>query len=316
MPEMRPNSHPAAIAPFLTGSIGIHHAREETMASTQDQQAAVSQAQWDATNPASKENLLRVVRDEAERMFALAEVPENWEKPTASGHWQVRDIIGHMVDVTEGYLDAFRICRAGEEAEPPVGLLAMAQRLDERAQALRSVPQAELMKRLRDDFAQMMEVFAGLTSEDWTGLMVPHGYMGPVPAFFYPTFHLVDYGVHGWDIREGLGLTTGLSGDTADFLAPIMFILWQATTVPDRIGGEPLRAGVRVSGRNAGTWHVTVSDSGYVYERVADDTAELPVMFEFDPGSLVLTAYGRINGGTAYGDTALADRYRSLFHSI
>jgi hypothetical protein len=140
--------------------------------------------------------------------------------------------------------------------------------------------------------------------------------MGPVPAFFYPTFHLVDYGVHGWDIREGLGLTTGLSGDVGDFLAPIMFILWQATTVPDRVGPEPIRAAVRVSGRNGGTWHVTVSDSGYSYERVEDDGAKLPVTFEFDPGSLVLTAYGRINGGTAYGDTALADKYRSLFHSI
>jgi hypothetical protein len=192
----------------------------------------------------------------------------------------------------------------------------MAQRLDERAQAFRSVPQADLMKRLREDFAQMMEVFEGLTPEDWTGLMVPHGYMGPVPAFFYPTFHLVDYGVHGWDIREGLGLTTGLSGDTADFLAPIMFILWQATTVPDRIGSDPIRAGIRVSGHNGGLYHVTVSDSGYAYERVSDDSADLPVMFEFDPGSLVLTAYGRINGGTAYGDTALADRYRGLFHSI
>jgi hypothetical protein len=39
-------------------------------------------------------------------------------------------------------------------------------------------------------------------------------------------------------------------------------------------------------------------------------------VLDFDPGSLVLTAYGRIHGGTAYGDRALADRYRGLFHSI
>jgi uncharacterized protein (TIGR03083 family) len=279
-------------------------------------QATTDAAQWDATNPASKENLLRVVREEAERVFALASAPENWAQPTASGHWQVRDIIGHMVDVTEGYLDAFRMARAGETAPQPFGLRVMGQRLDKRAQAFRVVPQAELMQRLRDDFAQMMDVFAGLSDEEWTGFMVPHGYMGPIPAFFYPTFHLVDYGVHGWDIREGLGMTTGLSGDTADFLAPIMFILWQATTLPERASGEPVRAGIRVSGRSGGTWHITVSDAGYVYERVGDDAADLPVMFDFDPASLVLTAYGRMNGGTAYGDEAMADRYRSLFHSI
>ncbi len=51
---------------------------------------------------------------------------------------------------------------------------------------------------------------------------------------------------------------------------------------------------------------------------VADDAtnANLPVVLDFDPGSLALTAYGRIHGGTAYGDRALADRYRSLSHSI
>jgi uncharacterized protein (TIGR03083 family) len=283
------------------------------MAETQE---TTTQAQWDAMNPASKENLLRVIREEAERVFQLAEVPENWEKPTASGHWQVRDIIGHMVDVTEGYLDAFQLTRSGGAAAAPFGLLVMAQRLDERAQAFRSVPQAELMRRLRDDFEQMMTVFAGISAEEWTGFMVPHGYMGPIPAFFYPTFHLVDYGVHGWDIREGLGMNTGLSGDTADFLAPIMFILWQATTVPDRVGSEPLRAGIRVSGRFPATWRVTVTGDGFAYERVADDVSDLPVVFDFDPASLVLTAYGRIHGGAAYGDPELADRYRSLFHSI
>ena len=37
------------------------------MAETQE---TTTRAQWDATNPASKDNLLRVVREEAERMFA------------------------------------------------------------------------------------------------------------------------------------------------------------------------------------------------------------------------------------------------------
>jgi uncharacterized protein (TIGR03083 family) len=279
-------------------------------------QEITARAKWDATNPASKDNLLRVVREQAERMLQLAEVPENWEKPTPCGHWQVRDIVAHMVDVREGYLEAFRIARAGESAPAPIGLLAMAERLDERSLAMRPVSQSELLQRLRDDFGRMMAVFEGLSAEDWTGLMVPHPFMGPVPAFFYPTFHLVDYGVHGWDVREGLGLPNGLPGDVADFLAPIMFILWQATTVPERVGAEPLRAGVRVSGRNGGMWQITVTNEGYAYEPASNGVADLPVVFDFDPGSLVLTAYGRIHGGTAYGDSALADKYRSLFHSI
>jgi uncharacterized protein (TIGR03083 family) len=275
-----------------------------------------TQAQWDATNYASKDNLLRVIREEAERLLNYAGSPDNWEAPTASGHWQVRDIIGHMVDVTEGYLTAFPIARSGGEAPAPLGLRVMAERLDEHAQAFRSVPQGELLQRLRSDFNQMMAVFEGLSADDWMGLTPPHPYMGPIPAFLYPVFHLVDYGVHGWDVREGLGLTTGLSGDTADFLVPIMFILWQATTDADRLPSEPLEAGIRVSGRNGGNWKVMVSADGYLYEKVAELDANLPVVFDFDPGSLVLTAYGRMNGGTAYGDTAAADTYRSLFYAI
>jgi hypothetical protein len=51
-----------------------------------------------------------------------------------------------------------------------------------------------------------------------------------LPAFFYPVFQLMDYSVHGWDIRQGTGRAHGLAGDTADLLVPFMFILWQATT--------------------------------------------------------------------------------------
>jgi uncharacterized protein (TIGR03083 family) len=272
--------------------------------------------QLDATNYASKDRLLQTVRQEAERMLELATPPENWEAPTASGHWQVRDIIGHMVDVTEGYLKAFETARSGGTAPSPLGLRIMAQRLDEHAQAFRSVSQEEMLRRLRGDLDQMMTLFEGLSAEEWTGLTPPHPYMGPVPAFVFAVFHLVDYGVHGWDVREGLGLPNGLSGDVADFLVPIMFILWQNTTEFDRVGAEPLQVGIRVSGRNGGTWRVTVSDSGYAYETGPVDDGSLPVVFDFDPASLVLTAYGRMNAGTSYGDLELANKYRRLFHAI
>jgi hypothetical protein len=98
-------------------------------------------------------------------------------------------------------------------APAPFGLRIMAQRLDEHAQAFRSVPQAEMLRRLRGDLDQMMTVFEGLSADDWMGLLVPHKYMGPAPAFIFPTFQLVDYGVHTWDIREGLGLPNGLRGE-------------------------------------------------------------------------------------------------------
>ena len=42
----------------------------------------------------------------------------------------------------------------------------------------------------------------------------------------------------------------------------------------------------------------------------------LPAVIEFDPASLVLTAYGRMNAGTARGDLALANRFLGGFFRI
>ena len=96
-----------------------------------------------------------------------------------------------------------------------------------------------------------------------------------------------------------------------------MFILWQATTVPERVGAEPIRAGdPRHRAATVARGTSPCPTRATPTSRVRTTAPDLPVVFDFDPGSLVLTAYGRINGGTAYGDAALADRYRRLFHSI
>jgi hypothetical protein len=92
-----------------------------------------------------------------------------------------------------------------------------------------------------------------------------------------------------------------------------MFIIWQSTIRPDA-DLSPFSIGIRVSGRNAGETRVSISDAGMSYEPGSTD--DLPAVLEFDPGSLVLTAFGRVNGGTAIGDAALADRFLNLFFRI
>ena len=276
--------------------------------------AVDSREQWDATNYAAKDNLLRVVREQAEGFFELANKPENWESPTTSGHWQVRDIAGHLVDTTEGYLARFETTRGGAAADPIAPLDAMAKTADQRAMAYRGTPQDELMTRLRDDFASAMKMFEEVNEQDWGGMMITHAYMGPVPAFFYPIGQLMDYGVHGWDVREGLGMPNFLDSDVADFLVPFMFIVWQATTDPTRLHGGDLDVAVRVSGRNSGTWRFRCNKEGMTYEPGEAESA--PAVIEFDPSSLVLTAFGRVRSGTPYGDMNEARRFASLFFSI
>jgi len=273
-----------------------------------------TQAQWDATNFAAKANLLRVVREEAEGFFDIAEQPDTWDSPTPAGHWRVRDLVGHLVDTTEGYLERFETTRAGDTAEAIAPLTEMAVNADRRAQALSGTPRDELLSRLREDFARAMKMFEEVNEQDWGNLLITHAYMGPVPAFFYPIGQLMDYGVHSWDLREGLGRSHFMSSDAADMLVPFMFVLWQATTDVSRLGDETLEVGVRVSGRNAGTYCVTVTGEGMAYEPGSAD--DLPVLIDFDPASLVLTAFGRTCSGTPYGDLDAARKFAGLFFRI
>jgi uncharacterized protein (TIGR03083 family) len=269
--------------------------------------------QWNAMTPDGKDTILRVVRDEAMQFFSLVDRDEPWQAPTGAGHWEVRDIVGHLVDTTEAYFVSFDAARSHRDPGPPYGLPGMAERVDRQAQALRSEPREVLVERLRDDFEKMQEVFVGLTDEDWTSLMVPHFYMGPLPSFFYPAFQLMDYGVHSWDLRQGTGRAHGLTGEAADLLTPFMFVLWQYTTnsvEPE----DAFEIGIRItSGPNAGDTRVSVTKEGYSY---APGSVDDLTVLEFDPGSFVLTAFGRSNSGTIRGDRALAERYLNLFFRI
>jgi len=270
-------------------------------------------SEWNAMTFEGKDTILRVVRNEAERFFALAEAPGVWERPTPCDGWTTRDIVGHIVDTTEGYFAAFDAARGGGQARASHGLPAMSSLANQGAIRFRNIGQGELVERLRSDFHKMMEILEPLGPDDWTGLMVTHAYMGPVPAFFYAAGQLMDYGVHSWDIRQGSGQSHGLGADAADLLVPFMFEIWRGTVIEGAVI-DPIEIGVRVSGRSAGEYKVTVTSEGLSYEPGAVES--LPAFIEFDAGSLVLTAFGRCNAGTVHGNFDLAERYLNLFCRI
>jgi uncharacterized protein (TIGR03083 family) len=268
--------------------------------------------EWNAMTYEGKDTILRVVREEAESLFAMADDPEAWERPTPCEGWTTRDIVGHIVDTTEGYFTAFDAARGTGEA-PQHGLTVMAELANAGATRFRDASQAEMMDRLRADFHKMQEILEPIGPEEWTGFMVTHPYMGPVPAFFYAAGQLMDYGVHSWDIRQGSGRAHGLRGDVADLLVPFMFEIWRGTVRTEDIT-EPFTIGVRVSGRNGGDYRISVNSDGLTYEQ--GEIESLPAYIEFDAGSMVLATYGRANSGTVRGDRDLAERYLNLFFKI
>jgi uncharacterized protein (TIGR03083 family) len=270
-------------------------------------------SEWNAMTFEGKDTIMRVVQDEAEGMFAMLEDPDIWERETPCDGWSTRDVVAHIIDTTEGYFTAFDAARGQGDVGEPYGLAVMGEKVNEFATAFRGVPREEMIDRLKSDFSRMQGILEPLGAEDWTGMLVTHPYMGPVPAFFYAAGQLMDYGVHSWDIRQGSGNAHGLSGDAADLLVPFMFEIWRGTVKAGDVT-EPFTIGIRVTGHNAGDYRVTVSGEGLAYEPGEIDS--LSARIEFDAGSLVLTAFGRSNSGTIRGDRELADRYLNLFFRI
>jgi uncharacterized protein (TIGR03083 family) len=268
---------------------------------------------WDFQNPAGKARLLGVLRRETDEMFELVAEPAHWHKPTACPGWEIRDMVGHLIDATESFRAGFDIARRGGTAPASVGVAGMAKASDEAARAFRSVPREELLARLRDDTDHVIHELESLSDADWTSLIIPDRYMGPLPAMVIAAGMLGGSTVHGWDVREGLGAPHAIGGDAADLLVPFMFLLWWATADTSAVD-VPYAIGIRTTGRNGGDTRFDVSDEGLQF--TSADIDALPTLLEFDPATLVLTAFGRINGGTVRGDRHLAARFRSLFVSI
>ncbi len=262
---------------------------------------------------AGKQFLLDLDRAERADFYKLVdEAP--WEGKTASGHWQVRDLVGHMIDVTEGYLERFELARAGQEAPDPIGLQPMAQKLDGGAQRFRTLSKPDAIARLKTASDRMFEIFDALDEKSWSGEIVNHTYMGPLPAYFYAAFQLIDYSIHSWDIKSGLGRDEPLSDAAAVTLIPFMMIVMQYTVDAERAADLKSRFGIEISGQGGGTWCVNVEGTAVSIEE--GQPADCPVVFSFKPSEFVLSTYQRVRAGSVAGDAVLAERIRDLLFKI
>src|SRR5262244_1913782 len=106
-----------------------------------------------AVNPmaySSKDVVLDVVRTERGQFYDVIDNPANWMVDTRCEGWQVRDLVGHMIDVTESYLNRWDMAHKGEYPEGR-GWLVMAGDLNTGALALRSLSRDEAISRLKSD---------------------------------------------------------------------------------------------------------------------------------------------------------------------
>lgn len=274
---------------------------------------AVDDRSWDYRDPASKPRVLEAVQRNAEDLFAAIATAERWNAPTACEGWEVRDMVGHLVDAIESYLAGFAHARDGAPPPEPIGAAGMADATDRAARAFRDQPRDALVERLRDRHDELMREFVSLDDTEWSQLLVHDKYLGPLPAMIVVEGLLGGYAVHAWDIHEGIGERHGLRDDTADLLVPFVFLLWSVTAQPEP-GTEPFAIGIRTTGRNGGDVRGDVDAAGIRFTDASVDDCRTIV--EFDPGTLVLTAYGRVSAGTVHGDPSDGARFLSRFTSL
>lgn len=264
-----------------------------------------------------KDTVLDVIRAESDDFFKIVDDPNNWNVQTRCTEWEVRDIVGHMIDVTEGYLTRWEKARNNEPIDT-AGLLVMGESLNKHAQAFRSLPREEAISRLKANYNKMMDIFEKLTPEEWNNFLVTHPYMGQLPTLFYPAFHVMDYGVHTWDMRWGLGeKERKLDERTAGVLVPYMlYALLPSTVDAPSAKGVDVEYGIEVSGEWGGKWRATVKDGKFEAKPETGNFEGCKAVFSFDPSDFVLTAFQRFDGGTARGDEETINKVRKLFFRI
>jgi uncharacterized protein (TIGR03083 family) len=260
-----------------------------------------------------KGTVLDVLRRDQTKFFDLVEDPRNWNVQTRCTEWEVRDLVGHMIDVTEGYLSRWEVAKKGENAGA-LGLQVMGETLNDHALEFRKLSREDSLARLKDDKAKMMSIFEALTPDEWTGFMVTHPYMGGVPAGFYPAFHIMDYGIHPYDIEYGLGNKLAeLDEATAGVLIPYCHIIMQYTVDQKSASGVDTVYGIDVSGPWGGKWRVTVKDGQWSSQPEEGDFKGCDAVFRYTPSDFVLTVFGRFPGGAATGDPEVIEKIRGLF---
>lgn len=260
-----------------------------------------------------KATVMDVLKRDQKKFFDLVEDPNNWKVQTRCTDWEVRDLVGHMIDVTEGYLTRWDAAKKGE-TPGALGLPVMGETLNDHALEFRKLSRDEALNRLKEDRAKMMGIFEKLTPEEWTSMMVVHPYMGPVPAGFYPAFHIMDYGIHPYDIEYGLGdKLAELDEATAGVLIPYCHIIMKYTVDQEAAKGRDYKYGMDVSGSWGGKWLVTVKDGQWDSQPDEGKFKGAEAVFRYTPSDFVLTVFGRFPGGSATGDPDVIENVRKLF---
>jgi uncharacterized protein (TIGR03083 family) len=132
---------------------------------------------------------------------------EAWSRPSACQHWEVRDVVGHLILAAELYLGAISRGLQGDTSPPagfpPAGTANAASwsaLFDPMSVARRESLGDQLLATFTATSDQLHQLLAGCSPQRWETLC--YHAVGLLPVRMFVDLWLTELVMHGWDIRS------------------------------------------------------------------------------------------------------------------
>ena len=264
-----------------------------------------------------QEHLLGLLRKEYRQLLDLAVGLDDkqWSAASPCEGWEVRDVVGHMVDVAESYLGYFTLAENGWDLGAPLGWDAYPGNLSDCALSYRRLPRLEALARLEGLSEPLLRKFEALDANQWSTTLIPHRYAGPFPAFAMAVFQLIDYAVHSWDVRVATGGDDGIDYETTQPLVPFSFMVYTFLFDASKAAGNDvtLQYDVLHPDGDVEPWTVAVRDGQLHVVPGAPEAPEATV--RVSPTDLLLRVF-RQRSCPVTGDEGAVARFDKLLGSV
>ena len=243
-----------------------------------------------------------VVQTESERLAQyLATLPEEaWSTPSACALWEVRDVVAHLIDAANSYIDWITRGLQGDTSAPPgwpapgtftTASPAERQQMDaaiaQSTFALRERLGTALLDVFRTTWTRYNQLVANLQAHEWhTPCYYP---LGIKPARALVNAAIFELAIHGWDIRSGLEPSARLSPEALAVMPDYFAECLEWFFRPGPRLPTPLRYRFVFTGTRNSQWDLVVAGDTACLEPAAEATpANVTLCCEVETFALLL----------------------------
>jgi uncharacterized protein (TIGR03083 family) len=253
--------------------------------------------------------------------------PEAWRRPSACHHWEIRDVVGHLILGAEIYLGAISRGLQGNTS-PPVGFplagtanaASWSALFDPMSIARRESLGDQLLATFTATSDQLHQLLVGCGPSNWETLCYHPASL--LPVRMVADLRLTELVMHGWDIRSRFEPEAHLAPESLPAFLELMagafrWAFWPGTQRSSSVryrfevtGPIPLKTDIVVEGEQA--------------RLEPGESTQANVTFRCATEPFVLLLYGRLTlphaiaAGriTAEGETGLIPTFAQWFRGV